>query len=31
MYSNAGPWNKYEIVKPIGIKRKDGKVENNND
>ena len=23
MYSNAGPWNDYEIVKPTGIRRKE--------
>lgn len=23
MYSNAGPWNDYEIVKPVGIRRKE--------
>jgi hypothetical protein len=23
MYSNAGPWNDFEVVHPWGIKRKD--------
>ena len=26
MYSNAGPWNDYELVKPLGIKKK-GAIE----